>query len=208
MSKEISRRQFLVIGTAASTTLLLLKGRAGARTATDSLPSRTLGRTGAKVSILAFGCGSRFLMYKDEDSAIAILNRAPVGFSTPVVGVNGSKPLRAGHSSKPQIASSGTGKHLRSSAFKRVRVSQNEIDYFAEDVTIRRFTSPPASAQVRDAKKEVNLGDNVTVRYFESKTAGIPQTLPPSTPAEAIESSTPVSKWVETGVLEDTGQTV
>jgi len=75
MSKEISRRQFLEIGTVAGTSLLL-KDLAGARTATDSLPTRTLGRTGAKVSILAFGCGSRFLMYKDEDRALAILNRA------------------------------------------------------------------------------------------------------------------------------------
>ncbi len=79
MSKEISRRQFLEnigLGTAAGTSLLLLKDVAGARPGTDAIPSRTLGRTGAKVSILAFGCGSRFLMYKDEDSATAILNHA------------------------------------------------------------------------------------------------------------------------------------
>ena len=79
MSKEISRREFLEnvgVGTAAGTGLLLLKDIAGATPSKNSLPSRTLGRTGAKVSILAFGCGSRFLMYKDEDSATAILNRA------------------------------------------------------------------------------------------------------------------------------------
>jgi aryl-alcohol dehydrogenase-like predicted oxidoreductase len=79
MSKEISRRQFLEnigLGTAAGTSLLLLKDVASARPGTDAIPSRTLGRTGAKVSILAFGCGSRFLMYKDEDSATAILNHA------------------------------------------------------------------------------------------------------------------------------------
>jgi predicted aldo/keto reductase-like oxidoreductase len=79
MSKEISRREFLEnvgLGTAAGTGLLLLKDIAGAEQAKNVLPSRTLGRTGAKVSILAFGCGSRFLMYKDEQSANAILNRA------------------------------------------------------------------------------------------------------------------------------------
>jgi uncharacterized protein len=79
MSKEISRRQFLEnigLGTAAGTGLLLLKDVAHARPATEAIPSRPLGRTGAKVSILAFGCGSRFLMYKDEESASAILNRA------------------------------------------------------------------------------------------------------------------------------------
>ena len=80
MSKEISRREFfenIGLGTAATTGLLLLKDvAASAKPANNVLPSRTLGRTGAKVSILAFGCGSRFLMYKDEDSATAILNRA------------------------------------------------------------------------------------------------------------------------------------
>src|SRR5215467_914525 len=76
MSKRISRRQFLEIGTAAGAGVLLLNDVGSARTTKDALPSRTLGRTGAKVSILAFGCGSRFLMYKDEDNAQAILNRA------------------------------------------------------------------------------------------------------------------------------------
>src|SRR5215468_8270196 len=79
MSKEISRREFLEnvgMGAAAGTSLLLLKDVAAALPEKNVLPSRTLGRTGAKVSILAFGCGSRFLMYKGEDSATAILNHA------------------------------------------------------------------------------------------------------------------------------------
>ena len=77
MSKEISRRKFLEnigLGTAAGS--LLLKDISAAKPTTDLIPKRTLGRTGTKVSILAFGCGSRFLMYKDVDSATAILNRA------------------------------------------------------------------------------------------------------------------------------------
>lgn len=41
-----------------------------------SLPMRTLGRTGIKVPILGFGSGSRFLMYQDDDQAIAALNHA------------------------------------------------------------------------------------------------------------------------------------
>lgn len=79
MSKDISRREFLEnlgAGAAAGAGLLLTKEYARAEGASTALPSRTLGRTGAKVSILAFGCGSRFLMYKDEESATAILNRA------------------------------------------------------------------------------------------------------------------------------------
>src|SRR5215831_13064240 len=79
MTKDISRREFLEnvgMGAAAGTSLLLLKDVAAALPDKNVLPTRALGRTGAKVSILAFGCGSRFLMYKDEDSATAILNRA------------------------------------------------------------------------------------------------------------------------------------
>ena len=67
----ISRRGFL--GTAA------LSGAAAVNAATDTkaepLPKRTLGRTGAKVTILAFGTGSRFLTY-DEDKAVEALNHA------------------------------------------------------------------------------------------------------------------------------------
>ena len=63
---SISRRQFL--GTAAAGTLL-----AAGKT---PLPTRVLGRTGERVSILAMGGGSRFLMYKEEDKALEALNRA------------------------------------------------------------------------------------------------------------------------------------
>src|SRR5947207_15756405 len=79
MSKEISRREFLEnvgLGAAAGTSLLLLKDMGSAQSEKSALLTRTLGRTGAKVSILAFGCGSRFLMYEDIDNATAILNRA------------------------------------------------------------------------------------------------------------------------------------
>ncbi|HLY18523.1 MAG TPA: aldo/keto reductase [Bryobacteraceae bacterium] len=64
---KISRRDFL--GTAALTT-------AAAKAAAGQMPTRILGRTGARVSILAMGGGSRFLMYQDEDKALEALNRA------------------------------------------------------------------------------------------------------------------------------------
>jgi aryl-alcohol dehydrogenase-like predicted oxidoreductase len=77
MSKDFSRRKFLgslAAGGAASARLPWLANLASAKE--GRLPHRTLGRTGASVSILAFGCGSRFLMYEDEDQALAVLNHA------------------------------------------------------------------------------------------------------------------------------------
>jgi uncharacterized protein len=76
MSKDVSRRKFLekiAIGGAAGASLPLWTNLAGAKA---RLPQRPLGHTGAQVSILAFGCGSRFLMYKDDDEAVKVLNHA------------------------------------------------------------------------------------------------------------------------------------
>jgi uncharacterized protein len=79
MSKDqLTRREFIekTSLTVASASLLpevLVEGAEAA--AKPKLPQRVLGRTGAKVSILAFGCGSRFLMYKEEEEALKILNR-------------------------------------------------------------------------------------------------------------------------------------
>jgi uncharacterized protein len=74
---KVSRREFLektglAVGAAAA--LPALAGPAEAAAATG-IPHRTLGRTKASVSMLAMGCGSRFLMYP-ADEASAVLERA------------------------------------------------------------------------------------------------------------------------------------
>jgi uncharacterized protein len=80
MGQDLSRRKFLEqVGASAAAGMgcSLLGSWAQAEPANpNALPTRTLGRTGAQVSILAFGCGSRFLMYEDEAEATAILNHA------------------------------------------------------------------------------------------------------------------------------------
>ncbi len=75
----VSRREFLersglAVGAVAAMPALPPRVATDATVATK-LPHRTLGRTGVKVSILAFGCGSRFLMYP-EDQASAVLEKA------------------------------------------------------------------------------------------------------------------------------------
>ena len=80
MIKDLSRRRFLEqigLGTAAGVSLSLMNDLVEAHPTTSTpLPRRALGRTGAKVSILAFGCGSRFLMYEEEEKALTALNQA------------------------------------------------------------------------------------------------------------------------------------
>src|SRR5262245_40894285 len=71
MISNMNRRQFLGAVSASLVASPLL-----ASEKTKGFPSRTLGRTGIQVPILGFGSGSRFLMYKEEDQALAALNRA------------------------------------------------------------------------------------------------------------------------------------
>jgi len=67
MNSAISRRTFLG-GAVASV--------AAAGASTQSLPTRTLGRTGATPTILALGCGSRLLSYGDQDRAVETIEMA------------------------------------------------------------------------------------------------------------------------------------
>jgi len=67
----MNRRQFLETVAAG-----LIAVPAVGSSSSNKLPQRRLGRTGPTVSILGFGAGSRFLMYKDDDKAIEALSCA------------------------------------------------------------------------------------------------------------------------------------
>src|SRR5215203_5691244 len=68
---ELTRRDFLSTASA-----LALAGIAEAQDTRTGMPIRTLGKTGAKVSVIAFGSGSRFLAYKEEDKALEAMTKA------------------------------------------------------------------------------------------------------------------------------------
>jgi aryl-alcohol dehydrogenase-like predicted oxidoreductase len=61
-----SRREF--IGALAASSTLAAQSK--------PIPTRVLGRTGQKVTILAHGCGSRFSAWKTDEEAVEALNRA------------------------------------------------------------------------------------------------------------------------------------
>jgi uncharacterized protein len=73
MAGRITRREFI------ETTTLTAAGLAAASAhgaAAEALPTRPFGKTGLEVTCLAFGCGSRFLMYEQETVALDVLNTA------------------------------------------------------------------------------------------------------------------------------------
>lgn len=83
-----------------------------------------------------------------------------------------AKVLLAGMKEE-QLGNGAKATTARVSAFKRVRIGPNEVDYVAEDVTIKTFATPSIN---HDLKNEVRFGDDVTVRYF------VPSSVPVSSP--------------------------
>jgi uncharacterized protein len=76
MSPRVTRRQFLESTALAPAAGAILVSSSGLAASPGTLPQRTLGRTGVQVPVLAFGCGSRFLMYEEEDTALRVLSGA------------------------------------------------------------------------------------------------------------------------------------
>ncbi len=106
----VSRREFLersglavAAGAVVAMPALAPAAAAGAVTgggvAAAKLPHRTLGRTGVQVSILAFGCGSRFLVYPAEQASAVLEEAIESGidyFDTAFSYGNGESETRVG----------------------------------------------------------------------------------------------------------------
>lgn len=69
---SFTRREF--IGTTAAGAMAT--ERLAADPGKASIPTRVLGKTGVRVSILAMGAGSRFLSYQEEDQALEAVKKA------------------------------------------------------------------------------------------------------------------------------------
>ena len=126
-------------------------------------------------------------------------SRSPVGLAA--TGSNAARQelspalLPENHKPGPGTVSSRAEEIKgKGSGFKRVRVGQNEVDYVAEDVTIRQFLPKTKPMQASNRYEQVNIGDDVTVRYYAYKPAAGLQTQPVPAAAKTLERSSPLSK--------------
>jgi DNA-binding NarL/FixJ family response regulator len=94
---------------------------------------------------------------------------APFASPKPPLGIHPLDRRTVGRAKEPKATLS---------AFKRIQVGPNELDYIAEDVTMRVFTPRPPRTLAQRAKKEVSVGEDVTVRYFASEPATRSQARP------------------------------
>jgi hypothetical protein len=148
--------------------------------------------TGFVTALVIAACWIAYDSHPASPAGTPLQRPTAVGQRTPFVPAKSAPSHRA---SKAQIAI-GAAEEPKSpsSAFKRVRGGPNEIDYVAEDVTIRHFTAKPALLRVRVEHKEFHIGEDVTVRYFVSKLAAVSETRPASASAQSLDRSLPMSK--------------
>jgi hypothetical protein len=93
---------------------------------------------------------------------------SPRGSSAATPPVTGqSSPINPPATNEPVLSDERSSESVkRSSGLRRVKISPNEVDYIAEDVTMRTFTISSPKRQPPKGVKEVDFGDDVTVRYF------------------------------------------
>jgi hypothetical protein len=93
----------------------------------------------------------------------ALPKSAPVNQQPPV-----PKPLPGKGTSGAYAATiPAQGAGPARTAFKRVRVGPNEVDYLADDVTVRTFSDKVAVKRARVSESRIaHIGNDVTVRYF------------------------------------------
>jgi predicted aldo/keto reductase-like oxidoreductase len=114
---SISRREFL--GTTAIAGLAA--GSLSADSGKSLLPTRVLGNTGARVSILAMGSGSRFLSYTDEDKAIEAVQK---GLDLGITYIDTADDYGPGHLSEQRIGKAIKGR--RDSIFLATKLSNRD----------------------------------------------------------------------------------
>jgi hypothetical protein len=87
-------------------------------------------------------------------------------------------------------------KHSKAShsAFRRVPVGENEVDYVAQDVTIRLFTPGAEPARIQHRGRQRHGKNNVATRHFRRRPALASKARPDSTAAQVVEPSALVSK--------------
>jgi len=96
-----------------------------------------------------------------------------------------------GNVSRSGIGHEGRDELRPSAAFRRIQIGPNEVDYIAEDVTIRHFTTRSPRIQPGSGGLRVDFGKDVTVRYFPNTSRIVSQTTPVSATTQAVKPSLP-----------------
>ena len=101
-----------------------------------------------------------------------------------------AQPFRA-RSRKMQTSTRFRKSDFSNPAFKGVRVGPNEIDYVADDVTVRKFVPEAPPLKRVTGNYEVEVADDVTIRYFVRKPSSIAETRPVTVETRQIGSRSP-----------------
>lgn len=142
-----------------------------------------------KMAVAAVLVIATFLAYRDrrQASSLTISRLQRSNAIEPEVPFVAAKLRSANGTSEPKAALSLTREAKKSARW--VRVGNSELDYVAQDVTVRYFTSKRAPPRVGESRVKY-IGEDVTVRYFTPKHA-VAEPASVETAARPIVTSLP-----------------
>lgn len=113
---SITRRRFLETTAAGAIAASSLSADGN-----SEMPTRVLGKTGVRVSILAFGTGSRFLQYKEEDRALEAIKK---GLDLGINYIDSADTYGKDHLAEQRIGKAVQGR--RDSVFLATKLSDRD----------------------------------------------------------------------------------
>ncbi|HZQ94122.1 MAG TPA: GAF domain-containing protein [Candidatus Sulfotelmatobacter sp.] len=125
----------------------------------------------AAVSLLIVLAIAVSIAHRDSLSRVTAPTPQTATAAAATVRTTPSEPLATAPVVKPVSANPTRDAKPLGSPFKRIRIGKDEVDYVADDVTIRHFRSGPEPTKARALRQQVNIGNDVTVRYFNSPPA-------------------------------------
>jgi len=103
------------------------------------------------------------------------------------------KPSPASHTLHKRTDKTALDANVGLPGFRRIQVGKDETDYVAEDVTIRLFKPRVTAKREPRVEKQLDIGEDVTVRSFAEKPTRVPPTRPGSAAVQSLERSSPIS---------------
>ena len=193
---EVSNDVVSPVGTAAITVAEALPVLL--RTATQGMKGfHGTRRNLAVAAVVAAATLAGWFAYRDHRPALSRASSTQQGSNSvapPHEVVLPVKPVPAAWS-EAQAAPSLTGASTKpGSGFRRVRAGKHEVDYVADDVTVRYFTQNQALQQASGKYRQLEVGNDVTVRYFALRPASLSGPQPIATATKPVDPSLPPEK--------------
>jgi len=190
MTNKLNRREFMAAGAGLGAMVVLPISE------NHLIPRRVLGKTGVEVSRLAFGGGSRFLMYEDEEKALEVLNEVIDS------GINYLDNAMAYGDGESETRYGKVLKYRRKEVFLTTKVQTRNYDEAmkAIDASLKRLQTDHVDLlhihglQKMDDLEKIEAADGVLKALYRAREEGMARFIGMTSHADANTMKTAIER--------------